>query len=124
MEISVLHHSLLTFCRTLKHRSNQEYSQLPAVITYDPGDFLRLDVPSPTLYSRLLTRLEYLQNLFLLQRLFVKYTLASVQELVDISAEMLEMASNIWKHRDRLSGLHSDFEWMVTIEYTTLHATF
>jgi hypothetical protein len=66
-----------------------------------------------TLYSRLLTRLEHLQSLFLLERLLTKRDHINSEQLIDISMEMLAITSGIWKYRDRLMELHSDFEWLV-----------
>lgn len=90
-----------------------KYAQLPSVIKYDSADVLDSRVSSLTLYSRLITRLEYLQNLFLLERLLIKHLGMSSRELVTVSLEMLSMTAGIWKQRERLLGLHSDFEWLV-----------
>ena len=72
------------------------------------------------LYSRLLTRLEHLQNLFLLERILIKHGHDTAQDLIDISNEMLSLTSGIWKERDRLLGLHGDFEWLVRTEFAPL----
>lgn len=99
--------------RDLKQRSKSTYAQLPFAITCHAGDLLDLEISSWALYSRLLTRLEHLQNLFLLERMLIKHSHVNAQELIDISREMLGLTSGIWKERDRLAGLHGDFEWLV-----------
>jgi hypothetical protein len=106
--------SLLMNVRDLKQRSKSTYAQLPSAIICHPIDISDLDISSRTLYSRLLTRLEYLQNLFLLERLLIKHGHANAQELIDISGEMLRLTLSIWKERDRLLGLHGDFEWLAS----------
>ena len=45
--------------------------------------------------------------------MLIKHTHANAQDLIDISREMLSLTSGIWKERDRLVGLHGDFEWLV-----------
>lgn len=107
--------SLLTGSRDLKHTSKLIYDQLPSGIVWHASDLLDAEISSSTLYSRLITRLEHLQNLFLLERLLLKHGHSDAQELIDISREMLRLTSRVWKESDRLTGLHGDFEWLVSL---------
>lgn len=81
------------------------------------------NIDAPTLYTKLLVRLEHLQNLFFLERLSSKLLTLGVSEephrpsppssLVEISFEMVSLTLVFWTHQDRLDGLHGDFEWLV-----------
>jgi hypothetical protein len=87
---------------------------------YHPDDLSDHSIPSWDLYSRLLTRLEHLQNLFLLERLLIKQGHATAQDLVDVSIEMLSLTSGIWKERERLMCVSGDFEWLVCLLFSYL----
>lgn len=74
------------------------------------------------LYTKVLTRLEHLQNLFLLERFLTKQTGSITQDLVEICSEMLQLTLLWWKHHDRFGGLESDFEWLVSFLFDKLRA--
>lgn len=65
------------------------------------------------LYARTVTRLEHLENLFLLERLLIKHGGGNMQDLIDISCDMLDLTLVWWKHSNRFAGMHSDLEWLV-----------
>jgi hypothetical protein len=67
----------------------------------------------PALYARTVTRLEHLENLFLLERLLIKHGGGNMQELIDVSCDMLDLTLVWWKHSNRFAGMHSDLEWLV-----------
>jgi hypothetical protein len=68
----------------------------------------------PALYARTVTHLEHLENLFLLERLLIKHGGGNMQDLIDISCEMLDLTLVWWKHSNRFAGMHSDLEWLVS----------
>lgn len=89
-------------------------SKLPSVLIFDPSDVDRQDVTGPMLYSRLLVRLEYLQNVFFIERLLnkVKNTTLSTA-LIQTSIDILSTTLVFWTHKDRTVGFHHDVEWLV-----------
>lgn len=97
--------------------SSDVYGQLPACIVYKASDIDQLDVLGDDLYARILTRLEFLLNIFLIDRLLTQHNLVSQEDpgLINTSREMLCLTLTFWKHKDRFMGLHSDFEWLVSI---------
>ncbi|KEF59095.1 uncharacterized protein A1O9_03939 [Exophiala aquamarina CBS 119918] len=98
----------------LKTRSRETYAKFPLCIQYHPDIMLDKTLRGPTLYARTVTHLEHLENLFLLERLMIKHGGGNMQDLIDISCEMLDMTLVWWKHSNRFAGMHSDLEWLVT----------
>ena len=91
------------------------YEQLPSSVVWHLEDVFNLNVIRTTLFCRLLTRLGYLQNLFLIERLLTKDGHANKQDLIDVAKEMLDLTLLIFKHHDRFAGFHGDYEWLVGI---------
>lgn len=68
--------------------------------------------------------LEYLQNLFLLERLKISHTRASGQELLDIAVHMMKMVLLLWLQRDRLLYYTFQFDWFVRSIYSLSNLSF
>lgn len=105
---------LTTSHRRLKTRSRETYAKFPPCIQYHPDILLDKTLRGPTLYARTVTHLEYLENLFLLERLMIKHGGGNMQDLIDISCDMLDLTLVWWKHSNRFAGMHSDLEWLVS----------
>lgn len=105
--------SAIALAMELKERTITQFQQLPNILMYDTRDFADFELSIPVLYARALVRLEYLQNMFLLQRWLIKSGQSNGQEILDISNEMLYISLAYWKHKDRFTGVHSDFEWII-----------
>lgn len=86
-------------------------------MAYNKNDAFNEAIQGPILYARTLVRLEFLQNMFLIERLLLKYGQGNMQELIEISRDMLDITLNCWKHRDRFFGMISDFEWIVSSNF-------
>ena len=99
--------------RNLKRRQDEASLQFPDILIYQTGDYNNPDVDGPTLYTKILVRLEQLQNLFFIERLLKRTDPGRVSELVEISMEMVSLTLLFWTHREQLAGLQSDFEWLV-----------
>ncbi|KAK8006523.1 hypothetical protein PG991_012820 [Apiospora marii] len=69
---------------------------------------------SATRYSKLLVRLEHLQNLFFIQRLYAKHGQSDRSELLAVSFEMVSLTIYFWTHRDWFKGILGDYEWLVS----------
>lgn len=97
----------------MKEKSLAAVMQFPASINFNPSDVKNPCVDAPALYTKLLLRLEHLNNLFLVERLLSKHHPGHDTELLDISFEMVSLTLVFWTHKDRLAGLQGDFEWLV-----------
>lgn len=101
--------------RKLKQRTHYTYTQLPSIIQFEKSELGKTNVPGYVLYAQILTRLEFLLNLFLLERLLKRHHIVTEQDLVEVSHEMLDLTLIFWKKKDRFVGLYADFEWLVRI---------
>lgn len=86
--------------------------QLPESIIFSSSKVDSGDIPGYDLYAQILTKLESLLNLFLLERLLTRYKTKTTRDLVNVSQRMLELTLIFWKKKDRFVGLYSDFEWL------------
>ncbi|KAI2822908.1 transcriptional regulator family: Fungal Specific TF [Aspergillus niger] len=100
----------------LKQRTHYTYTQLPSIIQFEKSELGKTNVPGYVLYAQILTRLEFLLNLFLLERLLKRHHIVTEQDLVEVSHEMLDLTLIFWKKKDRFVGLYADFEWL-TMSY-------
>jgi hypothetical protein len=94
--------------------------QLPESIIFSSSKVDSTDIPGYDLYAQILSKLEYLLNLFLLERLLTRHETNTKKDLVDVSQHMLELTLIFWKKKDRFVGLYSDFEWLAC-SYLFLH---
>jgi hypothetical protein len=86
--------------------------QLPQSIILSSSKVDSADIPGYDLYAQILTKLESLLNLFLLERLLTRQKTNATQDLINVSQGMLELTLIFWKKKDRFVGLYSDFEWL------------
>lgn len=107
--------------RNLKQRSHDTYVQLPSVIQFSKSELSNTNVSGYVLYAQILTRLEYLLNLFLLERLLKRHNIVTGQDLVEVSHEMLDLTLIFWRKKDRFVGLYADFEWLVRIRVPCIY---
>lgn len=105
----------LTVRRTLRNQQLEASRTIPQIVIYRPEDLHDPDIKPPILYTKLLVRLEQLQNLFFIERLLQKidYGHTPSAELMNLSFEMVSLTLIFWTHQDQLSGFQSDFEWLV-----------
>ncbi|OJJ78068.1 hypothetical protein ASPBRDRAFT_112726 [Aspergillus brasiliensis CBS 101740] len=100
----------------LKQRTHDTYMQLPSMIQFSNSKLGNTDVPGYDIYAQILTRLEFLLNLFLLERLLKRHHIVTEQNLVEVSHEMLDLTLIFWRKKDHFVGLYADFEWL-TMSY-------
>jgi len=86
---------------------------IPKSMLYNQEDIRDRKVPPSMLYTRMLTLLEHLQNMFFAERLLIQKGHDGHADLLAVSFQMLELTLIFWMHMDRLAGLHGDFEWLV-----------
>lgn len=93
----------------------EAYSQFPIGLKFNKDDVSNPAVDPPTLYMRLLTRLEHLSNLFFIERLSYKGDNFYSPEMLDISLETITLTLCFWTQQNRLEGLQGDYEWLVML---------
>jgi hypothetical protein len=101
--------------RELKLRGQHTYSEFPPVLIYHLDDLRNTNVDGGTLYTRLVLRVEYLQNIFFAERLLIQHGHDGHADLLAVSLEMVSLTLLFWTHMDRLVGLHGDYEWLVRV---------
>ncbi|KAL6872753.1 N-terminal binuclear Zn cluster-containing protein [Trichoderma novae-zelandiae] len=99
----------------VRRREMEAYSQFPIGLRFNSDDFSNPAVDAPTLYIRLLTRLEHLSNLFFIERLSYNGNNLYSPEMLEISFEMISLTLSFWTQQNRLEGLQGDYEWLVML---------
>ncbi|KAM0571309.1 hypothetical protein ACHAP9_003410 [Verticillium nonalfalfae] len=89
------------------------WASFPDVLILKPDDIKDASLEMATLYSRIIIRLEYLQNLFFLERLLVRRGHNSSGELLSVSFDMVTTTLMTWTNMDRLGIVQSDLKWLV-----------
>ncbi len=98
----------------LRDRQEEVLAKFPRCLPLEPGDADNRNISGPKLYAKLLIRLEYLQNVFFIERLINKADQVTLgTTLIQVSLEILSVTLTFWTHKDRMSDLHQDFEWLV-----------
>ncbi|OJJ98281.1 hypothetical protein ASPACDRAFT_1871775 [Aspergillus aculeatus ATCC 16872] len=104
--------SAIETCFNLKAQASAIYDKLPESLIHKVEDIDDLDIPGHCLHTRILVRLEYLLNQFLLERLLTRHKIVTEQALIGVSQETLSLTLLYWKHKDRFMALHNDFSWL------------
>jgi hypothetical protein len=111
----LISHQLNSSNSDLRRRELEAYSQFPIGLKFSSDDFSNPAVDPPTLYMRLLTRLEHLSNLFFIERLSYKGDNFYSPEMLEISLETITLTLSFWTQQNRLEGLQGDYEWLVML---------
>ncbi|KAK7420576.1 hypothetical protein QQZ08_010335 [Neonectria magnoliae] len=115
LEVALSNGSLATLShlQDIKARQIRTMSQFPVGLIYRLEDLDDPEIDVETLYSRLLLRLEHLQNLFFVERLMLRHGNPDQGHLLTTSFEMVSLTLVIWTHQDRFAGIRRDFEWLL-----------
>lgn len=97
----------------LKDRALQQYEAFPSMLKYQAGE-IETAKSDPTLWSRACTRLRYVQNIYLIERLLQKTGYSNGQELLETAKESLGLCLKFYVYRDTFAEHQFDFEWMVS----------
>ncbi|KPM43445.1 hypothetical protein AK830_g3114 [Neonectria ditissima] len=103
----------LSHLQDIKTRQIHTMSQFPVGLIYRHEDLDNPGIGVKTLYSRLLLRLEHLQNLFFVERLMLRLGNPDQGHLLTTSFEMVSLTLVIWTRQDRFAGIRRDFEWLL-----------
>jgi hypothetical protein len=86
----------------------------PEQLIFNRGDITNRNISGPMLYAKLLIQLEHLLNLFFIERLLNKVENVTLStSLVQLSLEIVSLTLIFWTHKDKMTGLHDDYEWLV-----------
>lgn len=88
-------------------------SKIPRRIIYCDGEISDLTVGGRALYTKLLVRLEHLQNLFFIERLLYNGGHTTGADLLDVSLQMVSLTVLFWTHQNRLAEVENCLEWLV-----------
>ncbi|UKZ80033.1 hypothetical protein TrVFT333_007798 [Trichoderma virens FT-333] len=99
----------------MRKRELDIFSLFPPGLQFKNEDFTNPSVDAPTLYIRLLTRLEHLSNLFFIERLSYRGSILYTPQMLEISLEMITLTLSFWTQQNRLEGLQGDYEWLVML---------
>lgn len=99
--------------RDLKAKTKETYKSFPKSIHWNLSDVKNPEVESTTVMYRLFARLDYLKNIFLLDRLLLKRGHCLDRGLVAVSFDIVSMVLLLWTDRERFIEEKMDFEWLV-----------
>ncbi|RAL02539.1 Zn(II)2Cys6 transcription factor [Aspergillus ibericus CBS 121593] len=98
-------------CLKLKSEAMDIHAQFPETLLFRQAYIDDPNIPGQMLFLRILVRLDYLLNMFILERLLTRHKVVSEQALIHVSHEMLGLTLKYWKHKDRFQN-HIDFSWL------------
>ncbi|KAM3077180.1 hypothetical protein ACMFMG_003356 [Clarireedia jacksonii] len=98
---------------SLLSRLQETYLALPSTIRYSPSDAYQPAITDWLLFHRLTVHLSFLEQRLTLERLAHKIQLRNGQSMIDCALEMLKLTNLIWVQRDRFTGHHHDYDWML-----------
>lgn len=89
-------------------------AEFPQTLKYRAEELTDPDFSVSLYFTRLLTRLDYLQIEFLLSRLLLKRGYDAESDLLATSFETVVLTLTLWTHMDRFVRMRVDFEWLVS----------
>lgn len=102
--------------RGLKDRQYSLVAEFPTSIKYDPQDLQAPRIDTQSVYIKIITHLEHLQNLFFIDRLLIRYGCAVRDTLLETSLALAGLTLHFWTHKDQFADaiMQRSFEWMVS----------
>ncbi|RSL50981.1 hypothetical protein CEP54_011631 [Fusarium duplospermum] len=99
----------------IKARQIESMSTIPAWVKYDPDDLTNPDVDAQTLYFRITLHLDYLKNLFIVERLLHRLGQFDKKDLVLTSFDLVKLTVELWKRQSSFDNpvVVREFEWQV-----------
>lgn len=91
--------------------------EFPTCLKFSEADYDDAQLSAVTVYIRTITHLDYLLNIFFVERLLLRHSYPSTGDLLHTSFTMVSLILRIWTHKDRFSDdfMRRDFEWLVWI---------
>lgn len=88
-------------------------AELPSSLHYNVSRVHDMSTEVPHLYAQIMVKLDHLQNIFFIERLLQKAGEMNQADLLTVSVDMVSTTLVLWTNKDRLLGVHGDFEWLV-----------
>ena len=114
VSLGQMHGDVAASLSQLRQRELETFASFPEVLVFRLDELEDTALDSATRYSKLLVRLEHLQNLFFIQRLYAKHGQSDRSELLAVSFEMVSLTIYFWTHRDWFKSILGDYEWLVS----------
>ncbi|KAK8086877.1 hypothetical protein PG994_001851 [Apiospora phragmitis] len=115
ISLGQVHGDVAASLSQLRQRELETFASFPDVLVFRLDELEDAALNSATRYSKLLVRLEHLQNLFFIQRLYAKHGQSDRSELLTVSYEMVSLTIHFWTHRDWFRGILGDYEWLADL---------
>ncbi|KAK7948357.1 fungal specific transcription factor [Apiospora aurea] len=111
ISLGQIHGDVAASLSQLRQRELETFAGFPDVLVFRLDELENTTLSSATRYSKLLVRLEHLQNLFFIQRLYAKHGQSDRSELLTISFEMVSLTVYFWTHRDWFRDILGGLRW-------------
>lgn len=110
----------------MRNQELETIQSFPRVLAYFEGDIKDLlaryaddtkddEVAGSALYSKIIVRLEHMQNMFFIERLLLKKNSQPSLSLLTVSLDIICLALDFWMIKSRLYDLHGDLDCLVSI---------
>ncbi|KAK6062539.1 hypothetical protein SCUP515_13265 [Seiridium cupressi] len=96
----------------IKAKQDTVESEFPSVLLWRQEEVTEPEERTMFMFSRLLLKLDMLQNDFFLYRLLLRRGSPDEGCLLYTSFQMVSLVLNLWTHMDRFSRMRPDFEWL------------
>ncbi|KAH7254750.1 hypothetical protein MRS44_016586 [Fusarium solani] len=102
----------------IKTRQMKSMSTLPEWVKYNSDDLTDPDVDAKTLYFRTTLQLDYLKNIFFVERLLHRHGQSDKRDLVLASFDLVKLTVELWNRQSSLDSpvILREFEWQL-LEY-------
>ncbi|KAK9784005.1 hypothetical protein SCAR479_00564 [Seiridium cardinale] len=97
----------------IKAKQDAVESEFPSVLLWRQEEVTEPGAGTMFMFSRLLLKLDMLQNDFFLYRLLLRRGRPDEGCLLYTSFQMVSLVLNLWTHMDRFSRMRPDFEWLL-----------
>ncbi|KAM0809602.1 hypothetical protein AB5N19_09946 [Seiridium cardinale] len=97
----------------IKAKQDAVESEFPSVWLWRQEEVTEPGAGTMFMFSRLLLKLDMLQNDFFLYRLLLRRGRPDEGCLLYTSFQMVSLVLNLWTHMDRFSKMRPDFEWLL-----------
>ncbi|RTE83237.1 hypothetical protein BHE90_002248 [Fusarium euwallaceae] len=102
----------------IKTRQIESMSTIPEWVKYNPDNLTDPDVDAQTLYFRITLHLDYLKNLFFVERLLHRHGQFDKKDLVLTSFGLVKLTVELWNRQSSFDNpvVIREFEWQL-LEY-------
>ncbi|KAJ3497072.1 hypothetical protein NLG97_g2177 [Lecanicillium saksenae] len=105
----------LEYLMDLKDREYTLVSEFPTSLRYDPQDLEDPVHDTQSLYMKIITHLEHLQNIFFIDRLLIRGGYGIRDNLLETSLTLSTLTLHFWIHKDQFADamIRRNLEWLM-----------